>query len=408
VWETAKATNPPKPLYTQPPQPGAEAAASLAFSPDGKRLAGCVIDKNWLQLSSKNLLRGKVQVWDLAPEPRAQRPPLLLYAHPLPNRSAPEFVVVYNHLMLMPASKEGAIEGRDFREGAILFRLGLGKFTIGRMRLSSDRKWLAMEQKPPRTSQGIGATDDAVEIGVYESSVVHKATIRSCTQLLDMASGGKAIAVVREKQIQLWDIATLKLLKSAPFPHTRVDAAAFSPDGKLLAISHRQELALWQWEENRHERIELGRSVGSLAFSPDGRFLAEGPTSGENIQIREVETRKVVQVLGSGAKHSMNVSGLAYTQGGRVLIACDNIPGTNENASLQRINFWDTATGMLAHQITPPAGLPHNIAVTPNGRYLAALLQDGAAGMRLGVWRLDGEKPGAESVLPLPATGSPR
>ena len=178
---------------------------------------------------------------------------------------------------------------------------------------------------------------------MYEDAVVRRATIPSCSQMLDVASGGKVVAVVREKQIELWDIATAKKLKAAPFKYTRIDAAQFSPDGKLLALSDRNELVLWRWEENTHERIDLGRCVGSLAFSPDGKFLAEGPTPGENVQVRDMETRKVVQTLANGTKRSMNVPRLAYTQGGRVLIACDNITPAKEIAVPHRINLWDTA-----------------------------------------------------------------
>ena len=50
-------------------------------------------------------------------------------------------------------------------------------------------------------------------------------------------------------------------------------------------------------EPSALERIELGRTVGSLAFSPNGRLLAEGPTPGVDIQIRDLETRKLVQTL---------------------------------------------------------------------------------------------------------------
>ena len=175
---------------------------------------------------------------------------------------------------------------------------------------------------------------------------VHKATIPSCSQMLDVASGGKVVAVVREKQIELWDTATAKKLKAAPFKYTRIDAAQFSPDGKLLAISDRNELVLWRWEENTHERIDLGRCVGSLTFTPDGKFLAEGPTPRDNIQVRDVETRKVVQTLANGTKRSMNVPRMAYTQGGRVLIACDNITSAKEIAVPHRITLWDTASGV--------------------------------------------------------------
>ncbi len=81
----------------------------------------------------------------------------------------------------------------------------------------------------------------------------------------------------------------------------------------MLAFSDRNELVLWRWEANTHERIDLGRHIGSLVFSPDGRFVAVGPTAGENIQICDVETRKVVQTLSNSAKREMNVPQMAYS-----------------------------------------------------------------------------------------------
>jgi len=173
------------------------------------------------------------------------------------------------------------------------------------------------------------------------------ATIPSCSQMLDVASGGKVVAVVPEKQMELWDIATAKKLKAAPFKCTRIDAAQFSPDSKLVAISDHNELVLWQWEENTHERIDLGRCLGSLTFSPDGKFLAEGPWPRDCIQIRHVETRKVVQTLTNGTKRSMNVPRMACTQGGRVSIACDNITSVEEVAVPHRLNIDLHTTGSL-------------------------------------------------------------
>jgi hypothetical protein len=120
-----------------------------------------------------------------------------------------------------------------------------------------------------------------------------------------------------------------------------------------------------------------------------------------------VETRKVVQTLANGTKRSMNVPRMAYLQGGRVLVACDNIPAEKDNAVPHRITLWDTESGSIAHQIALPAGLPYTIDVTPNGRYLAAMLDGGDSGMKLSVWRLDGEKPVTEPAGP-PAAGPPR
>jgi RNA polymerase sigma factor (sigma-70 family) len=408
VWETAKRANALRPIHTQLGDFGSEPYACLTFSSDGKRLAGCAIDKKWLQLDPKTLPSSQVHVWELAAEPKAQPAPRHLYTEQLSKGSSSNFVIVNNYTILTLAAKEGAIDYRDIRDGRIQARTVLGKFAIGGMKLSSDRKWLAVEQHPATDGMGKVTPDTTSEVGVYAWPRLHKATIPSCSQMLDVASGGKVVAVVRDKQIELWDVATAKKLKSAPFKYTRIDAAQFSPDGKLLAISDRNELVLWRWEEDKHERIDLGRCVGSLAFTPDGRYLAEGPTPRDDLQVRDVETRKVVQTLANGTKQLMNVPRMAYTQGGRVLIACDNITLAKEVALPHRINLWDTASGSIAHQIALPAGLSSGIDVSPNGKYLAAMLDDGDAGLKLSVWRLDGEKPVTEPGPTPPAADRPR
>ncbi len=406
VWETAKPANAMKPIHTELGDfSGQSVYASLTFSPDGKKLAGCAIDKKWL--SRLGELSGKIRVWELAAEPKAQLPPQHIYTKPLPKGSSSNFVILYNTSMLMPAAKEGAIDYVRVEEGYIQARHVLGNFTIGGMKLSSDRHWLAMEQHAPVDPNLVAPTPRTFDVAAWDMKTWKQQTIPSCSQLLDVALGGKIVAVVREKKVELWDVATSKLLKAAPFKHTRIDAAEFSPDGKLLAISDRNELVLWQWEEDAHERIDLGRCVGSLAFSPDGKFLAEGPTPGENIQIRSIETRKVVQTLANSTKQRMNVPRMVFTQGGRVLIACDNITDTKEVVT-HRITFWDTKTGAIAQQIALPAGLPQNLDVTPNGRYMAAILDEGDAGLKFSAWRIDGEKPFMDTAPRPPASVPPR
>ncbi len=148
VWETAKPTNTMKPIHNQPGDFSVEPFASLTFSPDGKRLAGCMIDKKWLQLAPKSRLSGQVHVWELANEPKAQLPPKEVYTKQLPKGASSNFVILDNYTILTAAAKEGAIDFRDIRDGGIQARFVLGKFAIGRMKLSSDRKWLGLEQHP--------------------------------------------------------------------------------------------------------------------------------------------------------------------------------------------------------------------------------------------------------------------
>jgi len=406
VWETENPIEAMKPIHTELGDfGGPQVYASLSFSPDGGRLAGCAIDKTWLNRLGE--LAGKVRLWELSAEPRAQLPPKRLYVKPLRKGSSKNFVILDNHSILMPAAEQGAVDFVRIADGGLQARIVLGEFSISGMKLSTDRQWLAMEQRPLPRPRQFGGFDFRFEIGVYDSTLVHRATIPSCSELLDIAPGGKVVAVVREEQIELWDTATTTKLKGAPFKPIRIDAACFSPDGQLLAISDRNELVLWRWEDGTHERIDLGRSVGSLAFSPDGKFLAEGPAPRENIQIRDVETRKVVQTLANGAKRSMDVPRMAYSQGGRVLIAGDASLFAKEIAVPYRINLWDMADGSLVHELTVPAGLPQTLDVSPNGRFLVATLEEGD-GVMLSAWRLDDENPMKGPGLPPPASARPQ
>lgn len=403
VWETAKPKTKLLPIHTELGDcSGPATYASLSFSPDGKRLAGCAINKKWLKRSGR--LVGTVRVWELAGAPKAQLPPKHLYSKKLAKGSSSNFVILNNNSILMPVPQKGAVDYRSIADGGIQARLVLGKFTIGGIKLSTDRRWLALEQHAPVPPGVLIPPSRTFDVGVWDMKTMkQRATISACSRTLDVAAGGKAIAVVRNKQVELWGVANSKLLQKAPFKSTRIDAARFSPDGRLLAISDHNTLILWQWEVGKHRRLNLGRTVGSLAFSPDGKFLAEGPTPRANIQIRDVASRKVVRTLANAAKRSMNVPGMAYSQGGRVLIACDNITFTKNVPVPHRIHLWDMADGSLAHQLTIPKGLPQSLGVSPNGRYLVTIVEENG-GRRLSVWRLDGKAPVRQPGPRPPAT----
>ncbi|MDP6447587.1 MAG: M56 family metallopeptidase, partial [Pirellulaceae bacterium] len=101
VWETAKPQK-RKPIHTDLSDfAGSSTYASLTFSPSGKQLAGCAIDKRWLNRLGE--LVGKVRVWEIADAPKDQRPPRRQYTKALPNKKAPSFVILNNHSILMAA-----------------------------------------------------------------------------------------------------------------------------------------------------------------------------------------------------------------------------------------------------------------------------------------------------------------
>lgn len=393
VWNAGDPTQVLEPIHTDLVELASDQAfASLSFSPNGDRLAGCMGDRTWLARSGE--LVGEVRVWNLATAPKTQPAPKLAYSKDQHQASVSNFVVPNNHVVLASSSKEGAVDLYDVDDGTILSRMVLGEVLLGRLVLSSDRQWLAVEQRPREPAENKPSSDtfDVVVFG----SMFHpeRGAVRECQHLLDLSKGAEAVAVVCGGKIELWDAANSKLLKQATFESADVTAARFSPDGKLLAIASKDALILWRWQEDKHERIEPGRTLSSLAFSPDGRFLAEGPAAQKDIQIRDLETHQVVRTVSSGTGDSLNVPHLTFTQGGRVLVACDNYTSedqTDDRGTRPRILFWDAADGSLAHQLDVPGGLPQSFDISPNELYLVARVV-GSEGTRFTGWRLDGKQ----------------
>ncbi len=404
VWETAKPANDLKTIHTDLTNfEGATSFASLAFSPDGKQLAGCGIDKRWLNRLGE--LVGKVRIWELTNEPKAQIPPRHLYTHPLEKRSSTQLAFINNHTFLLPSGKDGAIDYRDPTDGSIYSRITFGKFTVGGITLSTDRNWLAMEQHEPFDPSATGAPKRTFDLSVTNLSDFKRQSISNCSRFLDVASGGVAVAVVRDHEIELWNSSQATLVKKAPFKFTEINASCFSPDGKVLAVADRSELVLWQWLENTHERFKLAHTVKSLAFSPDGKFLAEGPVSGKTIPIRDLATNKIVKELSTGAQTSMTVSRMLYAQGGRVLIATDTSVHAKDVEVPSRVNLWDTETGQIAHRIAIASGIPQAIDIAPNGRYLLATIEDGDD-IKLSAWEI-GESKERDPNEAAPKKGGP-
>jgi WD40 repeat protein len=131
------------------------------------------------------------------------------------------------------------------------------------------------------------------------------------TRLAAFDQQGKLPCIYSLPDVQ--QLAQLKGRKSAPF------AAAFSPDGHLLATGHADGFVhLW----NADTGIELGgwkvtdHALRALAFSPDGRTLATGSGHPDVVQLYELCTQRLRATLQG---HSQPVCAVAFSPDGRLL-----------------------------------------------------------------------------------------
>ena len=136
--------------------------------------------------------------------------------------------------------------------------------------------------------------------------------------------------------IEIWEIATRKLMRRLELELDRIHMVAFSTAAPLIAVTYRDRIDLWNWKDNDYlgemtgERrpakncYSWGSSGGhcsgppralSLAFSPDGHSLVVG-SQRPDAEIWDIFTRKLVGHLEG---HVDWVTYVAYSPDGRYI-----------------------------------------------------------------------------------------
>jgi WD40 repeat protein len=148
-----------------------------------------------------------------------------------------------------------------------------------------------------------------------------------------------AVAAGRSNEIHIYDAGSGAYIRSLVDPNlttadkkpvkaahlSLVESMAFSPDGKFLASGSYQEVILWDVQTGTPKFRLTGYAdrVVALHFSPDGKMLATGggaPTEDGEIRIVEVPSGKVVVEIKNG--HSDQVFGVCFSPDGTMLATC--------------------------------------------------------------------------------------
>ena len=197
---------------------------------------------------------------------------------------------------------------------------------------------------------------------------------------------GRILASAGTNQVWLWDLSARR---AKPIEIADGARLAFSPDGTTLAVTqrHADQLILWDLAKN----VEIGRlpsianlsgGYGSLAYSPDGRFLAAAIGPGRpQIRIWNVASGNVITNL---VGHTAGVFACAFADGGKLLASAGGD---------QTIKLWDVATWAEVRTLRGHHDMVVSLTASSDGTILATA--DKRAEVKL--WKIK-SSPKPESV----------
>jgi WD40 repeat protein len=159
-----------------------------------------------------------------------------------------------------------------------------------------------------------------------------------------------------------------------------VRALAFSPDGRWLAAAGGAparfgQVQLWDVASRKLVREWRGHedAIYSVAFSPDGKTLATGSYD-KLVKLWDPTTGAELRTL---KDHIDAVFCVAFSPDGARLAS----------ASADRtVKVWDPATGQRVYTLSESTEAVHAVAFSPNGKQIAA----GGADKSIRIWNIAG------------------
>ena len=181
-------------------------------------------------------------------------------------------------------------------------------------------------------------------------------------------------------QIQTWDVGKWDKPREAAEVKSLIYALACAPDGRSMVTvepSHQGRatgrILFWSIDPLRQVgEIATPAGVLSVAYSPDGKYLATGDEKGA-IALRSAEDGSVIGAL-SG--HRAEVVALAFTPDGRRLLS-----GSYDKT----VRLWDVAQRKEVFQFTGHLGRVRDVCVSHDGKIGASASSDEL----LKVWDLE-------------------
>jgi eukaryotic-like serine/threonine-protein kinase len=316
-----------------------DGVSSVAFSPDGKRLAsagtnGIVTVREagtWREILS---FKGHAQaVTSLAFSPDSKH--------------------------LASASHDGTVKLWDAATGQEIRILKGHTKKVNSVSFSSDGERLAS-----------AGNDGTVKVWIVLAGkeILSLAGHTNIVNCASFSPDGKHLASAgTDGTLRLWDAATGQEVRTLERNINSIDIVAFSPDGKRLASASWPGLVKIRDATTGQETLALKghtNNVLSLAFSPHGKWLASAGHDG-TVKLWDAVTGEEIHTLKG---HTHVVMSVAFSPDGQRLASA------SWDSTLK---VWDAENGQEALTLKGNAKLPRCVAFSPDSQRLASANADG-------------------------------
>jgi WD40 repeat protein len=176
---------------------------------------------------------------------------------------------------------------------------------------------------------------------------------------VDFSPDGKYLASgSSDKTARLWDLATGQTIYIFEGHAGEVGEVEFSPDGKSLLVGSAHATHLWDVASGRVVQAFSGiRGGGSVAFSPDGKYVVTVSFDDKNAQLWDIAIGQSMHTFICDG----NVVRVAYSPDGKYILT-----GTaNSTAQL-----WDPATGEEIKAFVISSGI-ESLTFSPDSKSIA-------------------------------------
>ncbi|HTK06577.1 MAG TPA: WD40 repeat domain-containing protein [Ktedonobacteraceae bacterium] len=177
------------------------------------------------------------------------------------------------------------------------------------------------------------------------------------------------LALASKDALAIWNLRNGQLIHNRVHEDDIATDMAFSPDGSLLAVAmYDGGIQLWYVANGQHGHllnleIDYGASK-SIAFSPDGKYLAAGTYEDNKVWLWNVADGRLQRMMQTHP-HAERIHGLTFSPDGMLLVGGD-IGGST---AIDQTSVWDVETGRLVQSFDQKTWLP---AFSADGKLLAS------------------------------------